>query len=416
MKRFDSPIPVRPLAVLAAAALASPAAAGAAEDACIPDPAALIAAPPGPDVPLPAELADRLDAALRDALPLAAAPGIIAGVQTAEGRWSAAAGLADPDAGTPMEAGMHTRIGSVTKTFTGTLLMQLAERGDLSLDDTIGSYVEDIPNGDAITLRQLADMTSGLANYTLTDTFWQAFAADPQRVYTPQELLGYAVPASPIFEPGGRFDYSNTNTVLLGLVIEKVTGAPVGDAMRSMIIGPLGLQDTIWPEASPDLPEPYARGFTLQGDDIPPEDPADATFWNPSWGWTAGEMISTLDDLLAYGHALATGQGLLGEAAQAERLASFPEAGGYGIGFGCIGGWLGHTGELPGYNTTLYTHVPSGITVAVQANSDIPSGDCGEMDVLPGNPGGVACASPATRVFAALSEALGHGFARPSAD
>ncbi|WP_236638421.1 serine hydrolase domain-containing protein [Mangrovicoccus ximenensis] len=383
--------------------------------------AALAAAHPGARLdqvlsaavePLP----ETLDAAVRAALPLAAAPGIIAAVQSPEGRWSAAYGLADPEAGTAMAEGMHTRIGSITKTFTGTALMQLAEEGKLSLDDPISDYVEGVPNGDRITLRRLADMTSGIASYTQTDEFWNDFASDPQRVYAPGDLLAYAVPVSPIFEPGARFDYSNTNTVLLGMVIEKVTGQPVGEVFRSRIFEPLGLGNTLWPGRSAEMPEPLARGFTLQGNDISPEDPADATFWNPSWGWTAGEMISTLGDLLAYGHALATGQGLLGEEAQTERLASFPEGGGYGIGVGCGGGWLGHTGELPGYNTTLYYHVGSATTVVVQANSDIPSGDCGDADVLPENPGGVVCSGPATRVFTALAQALGAAYVQPSAD
>ncbi|WP_252737541.1 serine hydrolase [Citreicella sp. C3M06] len=403
-------------AALGGAVLTCASMAAADTGVCIPDPAALMKTPMGPDAPLPDAVAAQLDAAVRAALPFAAAPGIIAGVQTPEGRWTAAYGIADPETGRAMQTGLHTRIGSLTKTFTGTLLMQLADSGALSLDDPISAYVEDIPNGERISLRMLANMTSGLPNYTLTDAFWADFAADSGRVYTPEDLLSYIATEPPLFEPGARFDYSNTNTVLLGMVIEQVTGQPIGDTLRTEIIEPLGLGATVWPGRSADLPEPLARGFTLQGDDVSPDAPLEATFWNPSWGWTAGEMISTLDDLLVYGQALASGQGLLSEAAQAERLASIPANGGYGIGLVCAGGWIGHTGSLPGYNTTLYHDANSATTVVVQANSDIPAGDCGDMDVLPDNSEDAVCATPATRVFIALSSALGNEFVQPSAD
>ncbi|QPM90603.1 serine hydrolase domain-containing protein [Pseudooceanicola algae] len=403
-------------AALGGAALTFASIAIADTGACIPDPAALMKIPRGPDAPLPDALAARLDAVVRAVLPLAAAPGIIAGVQTPEGRWSAAYGMADPAVGTAMQTGLHTRIGSLTKTFTATLLMKLADNSALSLDDPISAYVEDIPNGEHISLRMLANMTSGLPNYTLTEAFWTDFASDSGRVYAPEDLLSYIATEPPLFEPGTQFDYSNTNTVLLGMVIEQVSGQPIGDTLRAEIIEPLGLGATVWPGRSARMPEPLAHGFTLQGENVSPDAPLDATFWNPSWGWTAGEMISTLDDLMIYGQALASGQGLLREPAQAARLSSIPEHGGYGIGLVCAGGWIGHTGALPGYNTTLYHDANSATTVVVQANSDIPASDCGDMDVLPDNPEGVVCALPATRVFTALSAALGNEFVQSSAD
>lgn len=381
--------------------------------ACVVDPAAVVATAPTEAMtatPLPEAVAARLDAAVREALGNAAAPGIIAGVRSPDGYWAGAWGLADPETGAPMQVGMHTRIGSVTKTFTGTALMQLAEAGKLSLDDTIGMYIDDVPNGDRITLRQLANMTSGLLSYTLTDAFQDDLFGQPEASFTPDELLAYALPDSPIFDPGERFDYSNTNTVLLGLVIEKVTGQPIGAAFQDLILGPLGLNGTVWPGDDTALPAPYPQGFTLQGNTATPDAPTNATHWNPSWGWTAGEMVSSLDDLLTYGRAMGTGQGLLNAASQQERLSSFPEPAGYGIAMGCVGGWVGHTGELPGYNTTVFYDTTSDTTVVVQANSDIPSGDCGDADVLTDNPADITCDAPAPRIFQAISAALGHPF------
>ena len=362
--------------------------------------------------PLSQQLRAKLDAAVRSALPQTAAPGVIVGVVTPAGTWKAAYGTADPAASTPMAVGMHTRIGSVTKTFTGTAIMQLAEAGKLGLDDTIDKYVPGIPNGNRITLRQLANMTSGLASYTQSSKFTDILFAKPQTIWTPKELLAIGVAESPLYEPGTSFNYSNTNTVLLGMVIEKVTEKPVGQVFKERILDPLKLSNTSWPGASTDMPTPYAQGFTLQGNFAKPDAPSNATHWNPSWGWTAGEMISDVDDLLVYARALGTGQGLLGAAAQTERL-TFPAAGGYGIGVGCSDGWVGHTGELPGYNTSVYYQTGADIAVVVQTNSDIASGNCEEKPTLTDDPRDTICSSPAKRVFVAVSAALDHPYKGP---
>ena len=381
--------------------------------ACITDVDKVIATKPTDAMmtaPLPADVIAKLDEAARSSFKEAAAPGAIVGVRTPQGTWTAAYGKADPIAGTPMEVGMHTRIGSVTKTFTGTIIMQLAEAGKLSLDDPIEKYVPGVPNGSRISLRMLADMTSGIASYTRSTKFTDIYFAKPETVFTPDRLLAIGISKSPIFEPGVRFDYSNTNTILLGMVIEKVTGEHIGDVYKKMVFHPLGLRNTSWPGEATEMPAPYAQGFTLQGDYAKPDAPSNATHWNPAWGWTAGELISTMPDLLIYGRALGTGQGLLGHAAQAERLQSFPSPAGYGIAIGCIDGWVGHTGELPGYNTSVFYDTTTDATVVVQANSDIASGACPESPVPTDDPRDAVCSSPATRIFVALSTALGHTF------
>nr|WP_272209870.1 serine hydrolase domain-containing protein [Marinicella sp. W31]MDC2875702.1 serine hydrolase [Marinicella sp. W31] len=129
------------------------------------------------------ELASKLDDAVTMALHQSAAPGVIVGVRTPEGSWMKGFGISDPETGAPMEAGMKTRIGSVTKTFTGTVILKLAEGGQLSLDDTIDTYVAGIPNGDKITLRQLANMTSGVASYTASVQFVDLYLQDPNTLF-----------------------------------------------------------------------------------------------------------------------------------------------------------------------------------------------------------------------------------------
>ena len=401
-----------PSASVPAAPAASTASAPTAADAaCVSDPAGVIARPAAQTSgDLPADQTAKLDAAVTSAL-TSAVPGAVVGVRTPDGTWTHAYGKADAKTGAKMTVGTHTRIGSVTKTFTTSVVLKLAEDGKLSLDDPIAKYVPGVPNGEKISLRQLANMTSGVASYTLSKAFTDRYFAHPETVFTPEQVLKVGLSKSPLFAPGAKFDYSNTNTVLLGMVIEKVTGAPVQDAIKADVLDPLNLTHTSWPGTSVELPEPYADGYTLQGDHATPARPANATHWNQAWGWTAGELISDVADLLTFGQAMGTGQGLFDAASQTTRLTSFPTpAGGYGFGFGCIGGWVGHTGEIPGYNTTVYYDTTTGTTVVVQVNSDIASGSCKESPTLTDDPGELPCSSPATRIFVALSTALGHPF------
>jgi D-alanyl-D-alanine carboxypeptidase len=335
--------------------------------------------------------------------------------------------VADRTSEEPMTPDVHHRIGSVTKTFTISLLLQAADEGLLSLDDTIDRYIKDVPNGDKITLRQMADMTSGVANYTEDEQWGDEQSSDPERVWKPEELAQVGIKDSPLFDPGTEWHYSNTNTVLLGLVLEQVPGKPIGELYREKIIEPLGLRETSFPDiADSSLPEPPAQGYTLQGRSSGGE-PVDATDWSPSEAWTAGAMISTMDDLLIYGRALGTGEGLLAPEQQAERLDSFvsdlppldqpPLEGNlaYGLGLGNDHGWVGHNGEIPGYNTYLFYHPEIDAVVAVEVNSDISSGDCPkEEPSMKDGPQDVPCAEPADRIFRALAEALGKPAPAPA--
>ena len=369
-----------------------------------------------------------LDAALKKSFKESDAPGVVAAVQTPRYTWVGALGVADRASGESMTPDMHHRIGSVTKTFTATLLLQAAEEGLLSLDDTIEQYVKGVPNGDKITLRQMSDMTSGIASYTADEQWANELLSDPHRVWKPEELAQIGIKDSPLFDPGTEWFYSNTNYTLLGLVLEKVTDKPIGQLYREQIIEPLDLKNTSFPDPSDSsIPEPHAQGYTLQGQSSGGK-PIDSTDWSPSEAWTAGQMISTADDLLVYGRALGTGKGLLSPEKQSERLGSFvsdvpplnkPPLKGdlaYGIGLGKDHGWVGHNGEIPGYNTYLFYHPKLDAVVAVEVNSDIPSGDCPkDTPTLRGGPQGITCDLPADRIFRALAEALGKPAPSPPA-
>jgi len=382
---------------------------------CVADPAAVIArTEPAVTTPMPDDVAMTIDQAAESGFAAAAAPGAIVAVQSPQGLFMKAYGIADPATGAPMTTDMFQRVGSITKPFTGTVIMQLAADGDISLDDPISDYVSGVTNGDDITIRMLADMTSGVSSYTRDDAWQATFFSEPEKVWAPDELLaiGLALPPQE-FAPGTGFDYSNTNTILLGKVIEEVTGEPYQDVLQERVLTPLGLTDTWFPAGAADYPEPHAQGFTLQGNHATPEAPENATDWNPSWGWTAGELISTAPDLLTYARAQGTGQGLLPAEYQIERLTSFPGSAGYGIGWGCVDAWVGHAGELPGYNTSMFYDTSSDTTVITMANSDIPSGGCASADTLLDNPSDLPCSSPATRIFVSVSTALGIPFTPP---
>jgi D-alanyl-D-alanine carboxypeptidase len=170
-----------------------------------------------------------LDAALEKSFKESDAPGVVAAVQTPQYTWVRALGVSDRASGEPMTPEVHHRIGSVTKTFTATLLLKAADKGLLSLDDPIDKYVKGVPNGDKITLRQMSDMTSGIASYTEDKQWAKEWLSDPHHVWKPEELARIGIKESPLFEPGTEWFYSNTNYVLLGLVLEKVTGKPIGD-------------------------------------------------------------------------------------------------------------------------------------------------------------------------------------------
>jgi D-alanyl-D-alanine carboxypeptidase len=364
--------------------------------------------------PLGPAVVDVIDAAARGAFEACAGtPGAVVGVRSPEGTWTTAYGLADPDAGVPMSTDVHLRIGSVTKTFVATVLLQLVTEGRLALDAPIADFVDDVPGGQQITLGLLASMRSGLANYTDNPLFTGRIVADPTSTFAATDMVeaGLAVPVS--FEPDARFEYSNTNYILLGLVLEQVTGQDLGELLRTRILEPLALSATSWPGTSCEIPAPWARGFTISVPSASPVHPVDTTGWNPSWAGAAGAVISTLDDLLVYARAIVTGQGLLGGPAQEQRLRSFRPAPAfgegiaYGLGLMSVDRWIGHSGDIPGYRAAVYHEPVSDTTLVVLTSSDIMAGRCSEPVAAMAIASDAACKAPTARIFDDVATALG---------
>jgi D-alanyl-D-alanine carboxypeptidase len=326
--------------------------------------------------PLTPDVVRQVDQAVRRVMHQADVPGVIVGLWTPDqGRYVKSFGVADRSTGRRMSADLYMRIGSETKTFTVTALLRLVDRHEVSLDDPVGKYVDGVPGGDRITLRELAGMRSGLFNYSQDEDFVKALTADPRRSFTPRQLLAYAFTHPALFPPGRQFDYSNTNLILLGLVIEKVSGRSLADYVRAAVLEPADLDHTFFPTGA-EFPRPHAQGYTNQTASGQVQDAAD---WNPSWGWAAGAMISDLDDLRAWARTVATGvlpdgRTLISPATQKQRLTAPPSAipgAGYGLGIFDVHGWLGHNGSLPGYES-LTVYLPSArTTLVVLLNTDI---------------------------------------------
>jgi D-alanyl-D-alanine carboxypeptidase len=274
-----------------------------------------------------------------------------------------------------MSTDFYSRIGSETKTFTVTALLQLVDERRIGLDDPISRYVHGVPNGRHITLRHLAEMRSGLFPYSADADFAHDLLSDPTRSFTPQELLAYGYKHRNTAAPGKVFVYNNSNLVLLGLVIEKVTGHHIADVINRRVLRPAHLDQTLFPDGPNvrEFPEPHAHGYTNQ---TLTGAVADSTDWNPSWAWSAGAMISTMHDLRSWAKTVATGE-LLSPETQKQRLKTLPTGFPgltYGLGIFETGGWIGHNGSIPGYESVTVYLPALKATLVVLINTDITTG------------------------------------------
>jgi D-alanyl-D-alanine carboxypeptidase len=379
--------PRRTIAALAAVG-ALLALSACAEQAAAPPPAA-------PDVPAyGAKLQPQLEQLAQEML----VTGVVVQVRSAElGGWTTTIGTRTFRGTDPVQVGDHIRIGSVTKTWTGTVVLQLVDEGLLRLDDPVARYRPDVANGQNITIEQLLTMRSGLGNYTTSYELNHILDTAPGTVFTPEELIATGLAMPPKFPPGEGFYYSNTNTALLGRIVEQLTGNPLETEIQRRIFDRLGMAQSSFPATSAVLPDPHPQGYTygtnvetIDTNVLSPERqaaaragtlaPLDVTNSNPSWAWSAGAGISTTADLAAYVEAL-VGGGLLSPAMQKTRLDSIrpidpadPQGLGYGLALARFGPCYGHTGELPGYNT-FAGHDPARRNTVVVWTSLAPSPD-----------------------------------------
>jgi D-alanyl-D-alanine carboxypeptidase len=338
--------------------------------------AVVLLASSGPAQAAPAAAPPALQQAL-DRLVADGVPGAIALERAGGQEWHAAAGVENLATRKPISPYDRFRVGSITKSFVSTVVLQLAAAGRLSLDDTVERWLPGlVPDGGAITLRELMNHTSGIADY-IDLPFYLQILHDPLKVYRPLDLVRRATSKPRLFPPGTSFTYSNTDYILLGMVIAAVdrippplaSPAPVLETYRR-VIAPLGLWNTSWPIGDPGIAGPHAHGYVI---DPPPDSGLppvlDTTLGSPTWAWSAGAVISTLDDIADFHHALFTGR-LLAPAQQRELQTTVPVAPGLDYGLGvfklqtpCGPAW-GHDGGTPS-SVTISLTSPDGTRQAV---------------------------------------------------
>ncbi|MFI1400024.1 serine hydrolase domain-containing protein [Streptomyces sp. NPDC020681] len=255
-----------------------------------------------------------IEAAVRDGV-----PGVVVQTHDRRGAWSGTAGVGSPATGRERAPQDRYRVGSITKTFVATVLLQLEAEGSLSLDDTVEHWLPGVVRGQGhdgrrITLRQLLNHTSGIYNYSddkgfQDKLFGDGFFQHRYDTWTPRQLVAVAMGHRPDFAPGTDWNYSNTNFILAGMVVERATGRPYGSEIERRILRPLRLHATSLPGTDPRVPRSRSRAYSTLSED-PKAKIHDVTEFNPSAAGSAGEMISDSADLQRFYRTLLKG-GLL---------------------------------------------------------------------------------------------------------
>ncbi|MBJ8341091.1 beta-lactamase family protein [Antrihabitans sp. YC3-6] len=270
-------------------------------------------------------------------------------------------GVANKDTGEPIASRSQFRIGSVTKTFTAAMLLQLVGEGRLLLDEPIEMYLPGIIrgggiDGNAITVRQILQHRSGLPEVTDDPRIDELQAAKDNRTMTPTEALGIALSYPAQFAPNARFRYTNTNFIVAGVLVERITGNSYTDELQRRILEPAGLADTYLPgPGETEIRGPHPVGYQKLDGEV-----ADVSQIEPSIPWAAGGMVSTGADLNRFFTLLADGK--IVAPAQLTEMERADEGGiedvgmGYGLGLGikqlsCGIRYIGHGGGIPGYYT-----------------------------------------------------------------
>ena len=314
-------------------------------------------------------------------------PGATLGVVLANGEsFALAVGYSDRDARTPMKPNDRMLAGSVGKTFAAATALQLIKEGKIGLDDKIEKYLggeqwfSRLPNAKDITVRQLMNHTSGLVRYEFKEQFTKDLTANPEKVWKPAELVAYLLDEKPPFEAGKGWDYSDTNYIVLGMIIEKVTGKKFYDEATRRLLKPLRLSDTI-PQDGPRL-KGVVQGYAG------PNNPFGGTdamivngkfVVNPQFEWTGGGYASTTQDLARWVKMIYEGKAfsadLLPQVVDGVAAPMLGRETKYGLGAIIrktqVGTSYGHSGFFPGYMTDMAYFPDQKIAVAVQVNTSV---------------------------------------------
>lgn len=334
-------------------------------------------------VPSQEELQSALEQAVAEGI-----PGIALEIQGPEGSEFLTAGSASLEDEQPLTPEDSFRIASVTKAFTAVVVMELVEEGTLSLDDTVEQWAPGLlAQGDSITVRHLLAHTSGLPDYTKEEEFLEAFIEDED--LPPQRIVSFVSSEPLAFEPGTQYKYSDTDNIVLGMIVEAATGQSYEQELRSRVLDPLGLQTTVLPD-DPAMPDPHAEGYQYPPESEGAGEPENVTSaLDPSAAWASGALVSTPSDLSRFFGGL-LGEELVGEGTleqMKETLAGEGSPSGPGTkraGLGIFsyelpcGEVWGHTGQFPGYQAFGAATPDGSGALAMMANATQVSEEANE--------------------------------------
>jgi CubicO group peptidase (beta-lactamase class C family) len=327
--------------------------------------------------------------------------------------------LGESMTGVPATTDMHFRNGALAFTYMATLLLEFVDQKKVTLDTKLSAYFPDLPDAQHVTLRNLAQMTSGYADYVYQPETIEGTYRDPFRQWTPEELIRIGVSKPIEFVPGTNWGYSHTNYVILGRVLEKIAGIPIADAIRQYVLEPMGLTQT-GASSTPAIPKPVLHAFSSERREmlgIKPGVPfyEEATFWNPSWTTVEGAVETTdISDLSRSIEAVALGKLLSPASSAAQVVPSLigfghaqpgcsacrenTEGFNYGLGVINAGPWISQTLGFAGASGAVGYLPEQKLTIAVEGTNGPGAYDD------KGNAGLGAVA-----VFRALADALAPG-------
>ena len=312
------------------------------------------------DDPISTDSQMAIDEIVADSMAANGQRGVIVSITGPAGYYHKAYGYTAAAGGRPVTTDDHFRMGSITKTFVAMAAFQQVDAGNLSLGDTVDQYVAGIPNGDIITIENLLTMRSGLPDYTTDFLIMLQVFFFPTSTISRDQILGVIRGSTPQFTPGSQFAYSNSNAVLVGEVLQEVTGRTIRDILLEDIIAPLGMVETTWPLTA-DIPEPAMSGSR----------------WTPTWSQEAGCLTTTARDLTRWAEAIRDGD-LLSPLSHSLWTETFwgqpfdaPPITTIGYGHFAIkwGRLVGHGGSITGFDSACVFDPVSGATIIVANNA-----------------------------------------------
>jgi CubicO group peptidase (beta-lactamase class C family) len=284
----------------------------------------------------------------------------------------------------PATTEMHYRIGGIAETFMSTLLLMLVEQGRINLDDKIAHWFPDLLAADQVTVRMLVSNTAGYIDYVTVKDFLDLQLAEPFRTFTDEELINYSVRDGKMnFAPGTSQQYSHTDNVILGQVIQRATGQSMKELYDINIFGPMGMKVTEFP-VDQSIQSPVLHAFTMDRKFY-----EDCTYWNPFWGSTPGLPISNIHNLRKWGPILGTGR-LISSAHFQEQIAPTSVGKGrnkpdlyFAYGFVVANGWIAQNPSINGYSGAFGYNLATGVTIVVETTkSETTKTDASAFDIL----------------------------------